>query len=127
MSSTSPALWELSVVLPLGVVAGQLRKIEDQLRRVNMKALSLGGEGRGHVAPDLAETRLEEIGESLDALRALLGDIRKDLQPDYASERLRSDRHARTETVSAVAGDGLYADAERQRGASRGQRQDCDD
>ena len=53
MAETSGANVEMAVVLPLGVVANQLMKIETDLRLLNMKALDFAQEreeiGRAHV------------------------------------------------------------------------------
>jgi hypothetical protein len=47
MSHPSPANFELSIVLPLGVVANQLMKVEADLRFLNAKTTAYAGEHPG--------------------------------------------------------------------------------
>lgn len=89
--SDPPVNFELAVVLPLGVVANQLLKVESELRFLNAKLSRYereSGGGRGEAA-----VRLEKMSEALDAIRQLIADIQADLQPRAgAVPRARSDR-----------------------------------
>ena len=76
MAATTPY-----IILPLGVVANQLMKIEADLRLLNMKALDFVSEDGGgrHTGP--IEARLEKINEALDSIRGLVSDTQADLHP----------------------------------------------
>lgn len=81
MTKASPANLEMAIILPLGVVANQLMKIEADLRHLNMKALDfVTGDGGGRHA-GLIEARLEHINEALDSIRRLVSDMEADIQP----------------------------------------------
>jgi hypothetical protein len=83
--------FELAVVLPLGVAANQLMKVESELRFLNAK-LSRYGQERGSARTEAA-ARLEKMSEVLDAIRQLIAEIQADLQPQGSgSARTRSDR-----------------------------------
>ena len=90
--SGSSASFELAVVLPLGVAANQLTKVESELRFLNAK-LSRYGQERGTPREDAA-AQLEKMSEALDAIRQLIADIQADIQPRVpgAASRTRSDR-----------------------------------
>lgn len=90
MTAASSANLELAVVLPLGVVASQLMRIEADLRSLNMKAWAHAKE-REHagLALEMA-ARLEKINEALDQIRGLTADMAADLQPKSAN-LLRTD------------------------------------
>jgi hypothetical protein len=77
MSEASRANVELGIVLPLGVIANQLIKIEADLRFLNMKALGHAGDD-GALAGQIAG-RLEQISETLDLIRGLVADLQVDL------------------------------------------------
>ena len=80
MAETSGANVEMAVVLPLGVVANQLMKIETDLRLLNMKALDFAQEREdGRLSGQIA-ARLERINDALDAIRSLVSDIAADLE-----------------------------------------------
>ena len=86
---------ELSILLPLGVIANQLMKVEADLRFLNAKTSAyasrrLGGGMAGQVA-----ARLEKINEALEVIRGLVADIEMDTQPKPAgtkSLKARADR-----------------------------------
>jgi hypothetical protein len=84
---------EWALALPLGVVANQLRKIEADLRLLSAKA---GIDSREHAgASSQIAARLENINETLETIRGLIGDIERDLQPpsaQAAARRRRDDR-----------------------------------
>jgi hypothetical protein len=81
MTQASSANWEIAIVLPLGVVDNQLRRIEEQLRLVNMKALDFGKEHENWTLRRLIGARLEHVSELLDSIARLVSDIDADMQP----------------------------------------------
>ena len=95
MSDTSSVNVELSIVLPLGVIANQLLKVEADLRFLNAKTSIYANEGpRGALAGQVA-SQLEKINERLEVIRGLVSDIEMDMQPRSASSRsakARTDR-----------------------------------
>jgi hypothetical protein len=84
MTQASTADWEIAIVLPLGVVASQLQRIETQLRLLNMKALGFAGERDNRALRAPIDARLEQISESIAAISGLVSDIEADLQPGSA-------------------------------------------
>ena len=84
--------FELAVVLPLGVAANQLMKLESELRFLNAKLSRYDEEG-GSVRGEAA-FRLEKMSEAVDAIRQLIAEIQAGLQPQTtgATSRKRSDR-----------------------------------
>jgi len=81
MTEISATNLEMAIVLPLGVVAHQLIKIEADLRLLNMKALELAKERENGRHTRLIEATLENINEALDAIKNLVSDIETDIQP----------------------------------------------
>ena len=82
MSRTSPSELELAIVLPLGVLAQQLMKVEAQLRLVNMKALDLSCDSDYKGSAALINAKLEHISEALESIRSLVADLsRRKPQP----------------------------------------------
>jgi hypothetical protein len=81
MTERPSAHLEMTLVLPLGVIANQLMKIEADLRLLNMKAVDLAREREAGRHTGLIEERLERINEALDAIRSLVSDIEADIQP----------------------------------------------
>jgi hypothetical protein len=81
MTDRAAANWEMAIDLPLGVVASQLKKIEGDLRLLNMKAVGFANErdDARHTGPIAA--RLETINEALDSIRVIVSDIETDIQP----------------------------------------------
>ncbi|MGB8694734.1 MAG: hypothetical protein WCD08_14605 [Steroidobacteraceae bacterium] len=71
--------WELTIDLPLGVVASQLMRIEEQLRLLNMKAADLVKERDSGRRNGAISVRLEHINKALDSIRALMADIETDI------------------------------------------------
>jgi hypothetical protein len=87
MSNLSPTNVELSILLPLGVVANQLMKVEADLRFLNAKTSARAGERpSGDMAAHVA-ARLEKINEALEVIRALVSDIETDIQPRSSNAR----------------------------------------
>jgi hypothetical protein len=81
MTERSAANLEMAIILPLGVVANQLMRMEADLRLLNMKAMHLvqqrgdGGDTR------LIAARLDQISEVLDSIRVIVRDMEADIQP----------------------------------------------
>ena len=95
MSNSSAANVELAIVLPLGVVANQLLKVEADLRFLSAKAgLHAQDRGAAGLASQVA-ARLEQINETLEAIRALIADMETDLQPKSAGAASRQRRDDR--------------------------------
>jgi hypothetical protein len=95
MSDTSPVNVELSIVLPLGVIANQLMKVEADLRFLNAKTWAYAGEHPGGDMAGQVAARLEKINEALEVIRGLVSDIEMDIQPTSTSSRsvkARADR-----------------------------------
>jgi hypothetical protein len=85
MTGASSANLELAIVLPLGVVANQLMRIEAELRLLNMKALAVARERENGRLTELIDARLENINEVLDSIRGLVSDIEADIHPRPAN------------------------------------------
>jgi hypothetical protein len=92
MTETSAANLEMAIVLPLGVVAHQLMKIEADLRLLNMKALELAKERENGRHTRLIEAALENINEALDAIKGLVADIETDIQPSSMNRKPHPER-----------------------------------
>ena len=94
MTTASPENLELAIVLPLGVVAHQLMKVEADLRFLSMRAGAYA-EGEGGGSRQVAG-HLEKISETLDSIRGLLSAFEADLRPrsmsSSAKRRPNSDR-----------------------------------
>jgi hypothetical protein len=91
MTEPAAANVELTILLPLGVIANQLMKVESELRFLSAK-ISRYGQERGGAGGEAA-ARLEKMSEALDAIRQLIADIQADLQPRGARpSRTRTDR-----------------------------------
>jgi hypothetical protein len=84
MTQASTADWEIAIVLPLGVVANQLQRIETQLRLLNMKALDFARERENRALRAPIDARLEQINEAIASISGLVSDIEADLQPGSA-------------------------------------------
>jgi hypothetical protein len=94
MSEASPANFELAIVLPLGVIANQLMKLEADLRFLNAKASRYASEPPGSVLAAQVAARIEKINEALEVIRTLVSDIATDIQPRSAKKfpNIRTDR-----------------------------------
>jgi hypothetical protein len=92
MKDASPVNMEMALVLPLGVAAHQLMKIEADLRQLNMKALDFARERENTPHTGLIEGRLEKINETIDSIRVLVSDIAADLHPQHSKHKPRVDR-----------------------------------
>ena len=129
MTQASSADWEFSIVLPLGAVANQLQKIEAQLRLLNMKALTFAREHDGHALHAVVEGRLEQIGDRLDSVAALVSDIRADISPRRANvTRLTIDEESPSSSTGRKVDDPERPrDAVRSAGSARKPLPDRDD
>ena len=87
MSDPSPANVELSIVLPLGVIANQLLKVEADLRLLNAKTSTYASERPSGAMAGQVAARLERINEALEVIRGLVADIETDMQPKSANSR----------------------------------------
>jgi tetrahydromethanopterin S-methyltransferase subunit B len=92
MTEISATNLEMAIVLPLGVVAHQLIKIEADLRLLNMKALELAKERENGRHTRLIEATLENINEALDAIKGLVSDIETDIQPKSMNRKTYPER-----------------------------------
>lgn len=95
MSESPPANFELSVVLPLGVIANQLLKLESELRFLHARTSACAREPPGADMAAQAAARLEKINVALEAIRTLAADIETDIQPKFAgikALKARTDR-----------------------------------
>ena len=92
MTEISATNLEMAIVLPLGVVAHQLIKIEADLRLLNMKALELAKERENGRHTRLIEATLENINEALDAIKGLVSDIETDIQPKSMNRKTYLER-----------------------------------
>jgi hypothetical protein len=79
VSKPSASDWELAIDLPLGVVASQLMRIEEQLRLLNMKAADFMRERDSDRRNGAIAVRLERINSALDSIRTLMADIETDI------------------------------------------------
>ncbi len=77
--------WELAIDLPLGVVASQLLRIEEQLRLLNMKAADFVKSRDSDRRNGAIALRLEHINRALDSIRTLMTDIESDIDTTRGS------------------------------------------
>jgi hypothetical protein len=82
----SPVDWEMEMVMPLGVLANQLVKIEGDLRFLSMKAAEHSGED-GALSTRLVDARLELINSVLDSIHSLVAKVQADIHPKGAAAR----------------------------------------
>jgi hypothetical protein len=75
-----PPDWEMSMVMPLGVIANQLIKIEGDLRFLSMKAVEQSGD-EGARSTKGIDARLELIYGALDSISTLLGRLQSEIHP----------------------------------------------
>ena len=130
MTKASSANLEMAIILPLGVVANQLMKIEADLRLLNMKALDFVNEDGGGRHTGLIEARLENINDALDSIRGLVADIDADIHPWSADATRTSAKEytARIGTHLAIEDDSASpTDVVRSKYSSRKSHSDRDD
>jgi hypothetical protein len=82
----APLDWDMEMVMPLGVLANQLVKIEGDLRFLSMKAAEHSGED-GARSTKLVDARLELINGVLDSIHSLLAKVQADIHPKGAAAR----------------------------------------
>jgi hypothetical protein len=81
MTENFPAHVEMTIALPLDVVANKLTRIEEELRSLNMKVLNFEQERENGDLNGLIGARLERIHNTLDSIRARLSRLDADIQP----------------------------------------------
>lgn len=88
MAGPASVNWEVSVILPLGVVGSQLQRIESELRQLTMKTVDLSPQADHGRPAALVVARLEAIGEQLDAIARLVAAMQADVgtRPSGARE-----------------------------------------
>ncbi len=79
MSRASSTDWEIAIDLPLGVVASQLMRIEEQLRLLNLRAADLVKGRDGERRDGAIAVRLENINRALDAIRTFISDLEAEI------------------------------------------------
>jgi hypothetical protein len=72
---------EMAIVLPLDVVANKLKRLAEELRQLNMKALTFDQERESGDLKDLIEPRLERIRGTIRSIRSSLADLSSDVEP----------------------------------------------
>jgi hypothetical protein len=72
MKQAASANLEMTIVLPLGVIANQLIRIEADLRLLNIKALILAPGPDCQHPTERVEATLEIINEALSSIRSLV-------------------------------------------------------
>ena len=87
MTEPSEATLQLSIVLPLGVVAKQLMRIEADLRFLNMKTFAYAKQSGDVAMGSQITAQLDKINQALDLVRGLTSDIEADLYPKPVSRR----------------------------------------
>jgi hypothetical protein len=101
MTEPSPANLELTIALPLGVVANQLARIEADLRFLSMKAAGYATERENGNLAALVSGGLEKINEALDLIRSLVADMEANIQPTSESLTGKSSRERPSRKSSA--------------------------
>ncbi len=89
MTDASSDNVEMAIVLPLGVVANQLMRIESDLRLLNAKALSVARRRENAGFTKVIEARIDSINQALDSIRGLVSDIELDI---HSSRKPNPDR-----------------------------------
>jgi hypothetical protein len=86
----------MAIVLPLDVVANKLKRLEEEIRQLNMKALTFDQERECGDLKDLIEPRLERIRDTIRSIRSSLSDLSTDIEPtrDDISGTPPDQRHA---------------------------------
>jgi hypothetical protein len=80
MTELSQANLQLAIVLPLGVIANQLTRIEADLRFLNMKALVYAMQSENGGIGSQITAKLDLINDALDLIRGLASDMQADMQ-----------------------------------------------
>jgi hypothetical protein len=95
MTEPSPANLDLAIVLPLGVVANQLTRIEADLRFLSMKASAHAVERENGQLAAKVSGGLEKINEALDRIRSLVADLEANLQAASRTGQYSGQRSSR--------------------------------
>lgn len=90
MTEPSAESVELTIALPLGVLANQLTRIESDLRFLSMKTSRFDERDSGQLAAKVAGG-LEGINEALDRIRDLVAAMQSNIQT--ASRSRKSSAH----------------------------------
>jgi hypothetical protein len=77
-SLTGPV--EMTIGLPLDVVASKLRRIEQELRQLSIKAESIDQEAESEDLKVLIEARLERIRDTIYAINSCLSELSTGMQ-----------------------------------------------
>jgi hypothetical protein len=78
---------ELAIGLPLDVAADKLKRIEADLRLLNMKTVASARAGDNGRPGAMIEARIESLYEALDSIRSLVSDIEADIRRKPGSDR----------------------------------------
>jgi hypothetical protein len=89
VKKTSASL-EMALVLPLAVVSNQLKKIETDLRLLNMKTAVFARQDEDRRDARSIEAHLERINEALVSIGGLVSDMEADLHASAKRDRERS-------------------------------------
>ena len=85
MSKESSTDWEIAIDLPLGVVASQLLRVEEQLRQLNTRAGELLQERDGGRRNGAVSVRLESINRALDSIGGFIADLEAEIAANRRS------------------------------------------
>jgi hypothetical protein len=77
-SLTGPV--EMTIGLPLDVVVSKLKRIEEELRHLGIKAASIDPEAESEDLKVLIEARLERIRDTIYSISSCLSDLSIDMQ-----------------------------------------------
>jgi hypothetical protein len=72
---------EMTIVLPLGVIANQLIRVDADLRLLNMKALILVPQTDNEHAVERVEATLANINETIDSIKSFVSGIEDHIHP----------------------------------------------
>jgi hypothetical protein len=81
MADKTSAHIEMTIALPLDVVASKLVRIEEELRHLSRRTLSFEVEREEGSLAKLIAVRLDNIRDSLDSIRTLLSVLEDDAEP----------------------------------------------
>jgi hypothetical protein len=84
---------ELAIGLPLDVATDKLKRLEADLRHVNIKALAFAPDQSSRDLAVAMAARIETIYETLDSLRRLVSDIEADIRPSSATAPSPNRKH----------------------------------
>jgi hypothetical protein len=85
MTEPAAANVELAILLPLGVIANQLMKVEADLRFLNAKTIAYAEQRPGGDLAAQVAGRLEKLTQVLEQIRDLIVDFETDIQLKSAS------------------------------------------